>query len=84
MRANRYGRRRVNDMSSHQGRDYLKIVSLIPLLVIAGHVLLMVLGDVYTDEGGWLVLYFLLITCIPIFAILYSIGYVLDRVKKKE
>lgn len=59
-----------------------KKTALFPLGIIVIHVLLMLSGMVFTKEGGWLVLYTLLLICVPLIVLLYAIGWILAKREK--
>ena len=56
--------------------------ALFPLGIILVHIVLMLSGKVFTDEGGWLVLYTLLMICVPLIILLLAISWVLAKREK--
>ena len=47
--------------------------------ILLVHILMMLSGKVFTDEGGWMVLYTLLLICVPLIVLLFAISWVLAK-----
>ena len=74
----------IKIMAGNKRRPSLIFVKLssLPILIITTHIILMIHGRPFTEQGGWWVLYALLILGLPISVILLIIGLI--RMKFKE
>ncbi len=54
-------------------------VAFFPMGILLVHILMMLSGKVFTDEGGWMVLYTLLLICVPLIVLLFAISWVLAK-----
>lgn len=67
----------IEENKKNSSKILMKL-SRLPLLVIASHIPLILIGRPFTDQGGWWVLYALIVICLPLS--LVHIGSICNRV----
>ena len=59
-------------------------LSKLPFLIIGSHIVVLISGKTFNPEGGWWILYALLVICPIISIILFTTGLIIKTFKKQK